>query len=62
MNDKQKQRWDLLVRDCRDSYYNHINVGGKFTRSVIIAADEILQHYFESNAGRKEPIREEEQK
>jgi hypothetical protein len=43
MNDKQKVRWDLLVRDCKDSYYQSINVGGKFLRSIIVLVDEMLK-------------------
>lgn len=45
LSDEQLNRWGHLVADCKKPFERKkvpINVGGKFTRSVIIAVDDIV--------------------
>lgn len=45
LSDEQLKRWGQLVCDCKKPFERKkvpINVGGKFTRSVIIAVDDIV--------------------
>ena len=45
LSDEQLKRWGQLVTDCKKPFERKkvpINVGGKFTRSVIIAVDDIV--------------------
>lgn len=45
LSDEQLKRWGQLVSDCKKPFERKkvpINVGGKFTRSVIIAVDDIV--------------------
>lgn len=43
--DEQLKRWGQLVTDCKKPFERKkvpINIGGKFTRSMIIAVDDIV--------------------
>lgn len=41
LNQKQFERWQILIRDCKASQRN-INVGGKGVREMLIALDEFV--------------------